>query len=282
MKKQSAKTITKFSRREMLRLLGFGAFFSVCVSGCDLKLFKTEVEEIMAGNDSQMKNLKISQGGRLSARVTKITRKENPPTGLQSLKHDKNREAQLYIPKGYNGEKEMPFALMLHGAGGNAQGGINFLKNYADESGIIIFAPKSIQGTWDMIINDYGADVEFIDRSLKDIFERCNIDKSRLAVGGFSDGASYALSLGIINGDLFSHVLAFSPGFMAVTGQMGAPSFFISHGTQDRILPIDRCSRKLVPQLKTAGYKVIYKEFEGPHTIPVEIAREAVEWFTKK
>jgi phospholipase/carboxylesterase len=30
--------------------------------------------------------------------------------------------------------------------------------------------------------------------------------------------ASYALSLGIANGNLFSHVLAFSPGFLAPTG----------------------------------------------------------------
>lgn len=31
---------------------------------------------------------------------------------------------------------------------------------------------------------------------------------------GFSDGASYALSLGLPNGNLFSHIVAFSPGFM--------------------------------------------------------------------
>jgi predicted esterase len=38
------------------------------------------------------------------------------------------------------------------------------------------------------------------------------IDPVRLAVGVFSDGASYALSLGIPSADLYTHVLAFSPG----------------------------------------------------------------------
>jgi hypothetical protein len=35
-----------------------------------------------------------------------------------------------------------------------------------------------------------------------------------MCVAGFSDGASYSLSLGIGAGDVFSHVAAFSPGFM--------------------------------------------------------------------
>ena len=96
---------------------------------------------------------------------------------------------------------------------------------------------------------------------------------------GFSDGASYALSLGLTNGDLFTHVLAFSPGFMAPRKRRGKPRLFLSHGTRDRVLPIDPCSRRIVPQVRRAGYDVTYREFDGPHTVPDEIAREAVDWF---
>jgi phospholipase/carboxylesterase len=106
------------------------------------------------------------------------------------------------------------------------------------------------------------------------------VDPGRLAVGGFSDGASYALSLGVDNGDLFSHVLAFSPGFMAPTRRAGSPRFFVSHGTRDGVLPIERCSRRIVPQLERMGYEVTYREFEGGHTVLPEIALEAVGWFT--
>jgi phospholipase/carboxylesterase len=115
-----------------------------------------------------------------------------------------------------------------------------------------------------------------VDRALEQTFSRYAIDPARLAIGGFSDGASYALSLGIINGDLFTHVLAFSPGFMVPAGQTGSPRIFVSHGTRDRVLPIDRCSHRIVPSLKRDGYDVHYREFDGGHTILPEIALEAV------
>lgn len=96
----------------------------------------------------------------------------------------------------------------------------------------------------------------------------------------FPDGASYALSLGITNEDVFTHILAFSPGFLAPVAQRGTPAVFISHGTRDAVLPIDACSRKIVPRLQRAGYDVRYREFPGGHVIPPEIAREAVEGFS--
>jgi phospholipase/carboxylesterase len=33
-----------------------------------------------------------------------------------------------------------------------------------------------------------------------------------------------------------------------------------------------------VPALEGAGFSVRYKEFDGPHTVPPELAREAFEW----
>ena len=100
-----------------------------------------------------------------------------------------------------------------------------------------------------------------------------------MAVRGYSDGASYAISLGSSNGDLFGHVLAFSPGFMAPAERVGSPRFFVSHGTRDGWLPIERTSRRLVPELEGLGYEVRYREFDGPHVVPPGIAREAVGWF---
>jgi predicted esterase len=171
---------------------------------------------------------------------------------------------------------------MLHGAGGDARGGLKLLMPLADSAGLILLAPASRQKTWDIIFGQYGPDIAFIDTALEKVFSRYAIDYARIAVGGFSDGASYALSVGITNGDLFTHVIAFSPGFMAPARQEGEPRLFISHGTQDQVLPIDRCSRKLVPQLQRAGYDVVYREFDGPHTLPPDIARSALTWFTTK
>jgi phospholipase/carboxylesterase len=128
----------------------------------------------------------------------------------------------------------------------------------------------------------YGPDIAAIDRALGDTFSRCAIDPERVGVGGYSDGASYALALGLANGDLFTHVLAFSPGFLAPTGQTGSPRVFVSHGTLDGWLPIDSCSRRIVPRLERAGYKVCYREFEGGHVVPPDVAREAARWLANR
>jgi phospholipase/carboxylesterase len=119
-----------------------------------------------------------------------------------------------------------------------------------------------------------------MDAALEAVLSRFPVDGEHIAVAGFSDGASYALSVGIMNGDLFTHVLAFAPGFMAPLQAVGAPLLFVAHGTLDMVLNIDRCSRRLVPKLKNAGYDVRYREFIGPHTVPQKIAREAIDWFT--
>jgi predicted esterase len=46
------------------------------------------------------------------------------------------------------------------------------------------------------------------------------------------------------------------------------------------VLPIDRCSRRLVPELKRGGYTVTYEEFVGGHAVPQRIKRTAIDWLT--
>ena len=66
---------------------------------------------------------------------------------------------------------------------------------------------------------------------------------------------------------------------MAPPGQQGRPAIFVSHGTHDRVLPIDRCSRVIVPRRKRADYDVLYQEFDGAHTVPEAIAIASLDWF---
>ena len=190
------------------------------------------------------------------------------------------RDALIYLPAGYRRDQPASFALMLHGAGGSAQDVVANSVPLSDATNTIILGVDSRGLTWDILRGRYGPDVAFIDQALDWAFARCAVDLTRLAVGGFSDGASYGLAVGLANGDLFTHVLAFSPGFMAPPALVGKPRIFISHGTQDQVLEIDSASRSFVPQLQRAGYRVRYREFAGPHTVPLEVAREALEWFT--
>jgi len=171
-----------------------------------------------------------------------------------------------------------PVAVMLHGSGGDAAQGLGLLEPFADEAGWIVLAPASTAYTWDAILDGLRADVAQIDAGLRWIFERYDVDPALIAVGGFSDGASYALTLGLAHGDLLRHVVALSPGFFAAVEPAGKPRLFIAHGTHDTVLPIDRCSRRIVPQLSRAGYDIVYREFVGGHEVRPQIVREAVAW----
>ena len=147
-----------------------------------------------------------------------------------------------------------------------------------DRDRIVVVIPDSRGATWDMIYGEYGPDVKFIDLALALAFSRCRIDSRLIALGGFSDGATYALSLGITNADLFRTVLAFSPGFVKPALKTGKPRIFIGHGTQDHILPIDATSREIVAALREKNYPVKYEEFEGPHTMTTTEVTHAIDW----
>lgn len=196
--------------------------------------------------------------------------------GARALGLGGRRDAVLQIPA--NATSPLPLLVLLHGAGGSAQGVLRRLGQVADEAGVAVLAPDSRDSSWDAIGGNFGRDVSFVNRAIERVFEILAVDPARIATGGFSDGATYALSLGLINGDLFRRVVAFSPGFVVDGTPHGKPRIFISHGTADTILPIDRCSRRIVPALQSRGYDVTFREFDGGHEVPPAIAREGMRW----
>ena len=116
-------------------------------------------------------------------------------------------------------------------------------------------------------------------RALDRAFQVLDIDRTRLAVGGFSDGASYSLALGLRNAEVFEIVLAFSPGYVAPVALSGAPRVFLSHGVRDPVLPIDACSRRIAQMLRQAGVEVQSVEFDGPHAVPAGVVAQAMTWW---
>ena len=213
--------------------------------------------------------------GRLSARPRAVGTTMAP--GFSALAIGRDRDGQLYVPPAAKAGP-VPLMVLLHGAGGSSQGIRRRLLETADSIDIAVLVPDSRGPTWDAIRGDYGPDIAFIDSALKVVFARVSIDPARVTVAGFSDGASYALALGRINGDLFSRVVAFSPGFVPPSIPMGKPEVLITHGNADPILPFDVTSQRIAPALKKAGYAVTLKQFSGGHTIPADLARAAFQW----
>ena len=220
--------------------------------------------------------------GRLEARPRAREPDGGERAGLREVSARDGSEGLLHVPAGYLPARPAPLVVLLHGAGSGARSGLAPLLELADDAGLILLAPKSRGRTWDVILGGFGADVASLDSLLVHVFERFAVDPSRVALGGFSDGASYALSLGLPNGDLFTHLIAFSPGFMASGAKRGRPSIYVSHGVEDEVLPIDRCSRLLVPELRRARYDVDYREFQGGHPVPGAVARAAVTWLGRR
>lgn len=225
-----------------------------------------------------------SAGGRLSARPADVPSgvgAEPRPaagTGLLRLGLDGARDGMVYVPPTYRPGVAAPLSVKLHGAGGDGRAGLAPFLPFADADGVLLLGIDARGQTWDVIRGGFGPDVAFLDRALARVFDDYSVDPARVSMEGFSDGASYALSLGLTNGDLFSRIVAFSPGFMAPGELRGWPEIFVSHGVRDDVLPINRCSRRIVPQLRQSGYAVEYREFFGGHTVPTDIAADAEAW----
>src|SRR5262245_44164062 len=199
--------------------------------------------------------------------------------GEHTLRVGGGRTALMRVSAGARrGRKAL--ILTLHGAGGGARDGLQAFRGAWDIPGVVMVAPASRGSTWSFF-GGRDIDVPVVERAVAQAFARCRIDRRLVAVGGFSDGASYALTLGLTNGDLFRRVIALSPGGAHTDSRVGAPRIFVAHGTGDTVLPIEG-SDAMVRSLRNDGYLVTYRRFSGVHEVRPGIARASVGWFLRR
>ena len=216
--------------------------------------------------------------GRLAFAHRLPTRDPIPP-GRSLLGIFQKRDAVLVVPPGLQPRKPTPLMVLFHGGGGSAEKILPMMEEHACARGFLLLAPQSSFPTWDLVIAGNGPDRERLDAALVEVASRFLLDPTRLAFAGHSDGGSYALSLGLTNGNIVSHVIASSAGFMSVHLQVGAPRLFVSHGTRDEQIPIDRSARAHAAKLREAGYDLTYVEYDGPHAYRPTIVRQSVDFF---
>ncbi len=193
--------------------------------------------------------------------------------------------AVAYRPKSLP-DGPAPLLVLLHGASGYP---INFLQGMepvADRLGLILLYPHSRGQTWDFILNVSmdqdpwrGRDSQLLDQSLADLFSRTAIDPHRVVLLGFSDGAGYALSLGVANPQLFSAVIALSPGiFVAPDRSDRRQRVFVAHGRSDHILSFANTSETIIRELRGEGVNLRFRPFAGDHQIDPAALTEGLEF----
>jgi len=195
---------------------------------------------------------------------------------------DDIRDGTLYVPKSYKPGTGMPLVVMLHGFSGWGENQKR-LFDLAEELGFIVLAPESRDITWGKEAPGFDEDVKYIGAAFRHVGSLVNIDFDHVALGGQSDGAGYALTMGLAYGNTFNHLIVLAGGgLIEPIRRQGKPRIFIAHGVKDTTMPIDVSGRKNVAQLKEEGYDVTYREHDGGHGTPPEITREALLWFMGK
>jgi phospholipase/carboxylesterase len=178
-----------------------------------------------------------------------------------------------------------PLLTVLHGAGRQDE---LLVRAYADEPAerqAIFFIPRSTYPTWDILVGEERPDLDFLEHAYAEIYRRVPVDHARQALIGYSDGASYALSIGLSNPRLFSAVMGWAAGFVVFdpTG-VGAddprPRILLEHGTHDPVFPFEQIAMRNCAILRRLGYEVELRVDEGGVHWPSRgFQPAALDWF---
>lgn len=200
-----------------------------------------------------------------------VTLRKRPP-GLSSYCLElPSGVAEVRTPEISN-KNYLPVVVFLHGAGHVDGGAMDVLCREVSSKKFILLAPSAYRDSWDILRGGWGEDVAALNEQLNWLREHYMIDDNRISMLGFSDGASYALSLCVRN-PVISCAAALSPGFYL--GNAQSSSLFISHAQNDNILSFSGVQR-LRTQLLEEGANVTFMMHDAGHSCPERVVTVAL------
>jgi phospholipase/carboxylesterase len=220
------------------------------------------------------------------------------PTGLVWIERGPQRAA-LFTPDEIDPARRYPLLAVLHGAGRREELLMKAYRDEAERRQALFLIPRSFHGTWDLITAaTQGAeaaaaggapsgrpDLDFFEYAYDLIFRRYPIDAGRLGLLGYSDGASYALSVGLSNPELFRAVMGWAAGFVAIETEAAAPgvrrpAVLVEYGTHDELFPFEQVAVPMREQLEAFGCNVTFRVDQGGRHWPSgSFQQEALDWF---
>ena len=221
---------------------------------------------------------------------------------------DRSDITQLDLPlknlvyKSKNNHKENPTIFLLHGFGSNMQD-LFGLTPFFGENWNCISLQASIKIQYDgwgwaeldpmnirklpkpeQITSHHG----MISKSIEQTVGELELDKEKINLLGFSQGASLSIYCGLKSPETFKTVVALC-GYVPEDNirqkidkvEKRDIEIFMGNGTLDQIvtLPIAQASRDY---LNSIGISLLYNEYESGHTIPNDCLNDIIDWLNQK
>jgi len=207
-----------------------------------------------------------------------------PPNGIARIGNGVTH-AYLLTPPALDPERAYPLITVLHGAGRQDEMLSQAYRGEAAARDALFLVPRSTQTTWDLLVGGAPEDLDFLARLHVEIYRRVRVDPARQALIGYSDGASYALAVGLSNPRTFAAVMGWAAGFVAIDQSAIAPDdpkprVLLEHGTHDTVFPFEVVCRPNVELLRGLGYDVELRVDEGGvHWPSPAFQSAALDWF---
>jgi len=225
-------------------------------------------------------------------------RDEESPTGFVRVERGV-QQAVLLTPDEIDPERRYPLITVFHGAGRREE---MLVKAYRDEPAdreALFLIPRSRHLSWDLIAlgipggqsldgpadDSNRPDLDFLEYAYDLIYRRYPIDRERQALVGYSDGASYGLSLALANPDVFAAAMCWAAGFLASDGSAlpeagGGPAVLLEYGTHDELFPFEQVAVPMRNTLEGLGLHVTFRVDQGGRHWPSgDFQPDALDWF---
>jgi phospholipase/carboxylesterase len=192
-----------------------------------------------------------------------------------------------------------PLILLLHGYGSNDDDLFSFASELPDNYYIISAqAPHSLQyGAYAWYAINFDADEnkfsdlpqardsrDLIATFIDELLELYPIDEANVALLGFSQGTILSYAVALSYPEKIAKVIALS-GYLNLEilkddylkNNFSNLKMFVSHGTQDQVIPVD-WARKAPEKLLQLGIENVYKEYSMGHGINLQNFNDLKNW----